>query len=139
MMRTKQLKNIGTVVASEITLTDTSLGLYIPIETESDMIKREREKFESWVTRDVKKACPEVKLDECVLHTETDLYINTGCRNEHGRYELTFSIGFVSWFTDAEGNEIYDDISDGFEIGLSEEDKSYIKRLMAVKIVDILM
>ena len=52
MMRTKQLKNIGTVVANEIKLTDTTLGLYIPIETESEIIKAERERFESWVIRD---------------------------------------------------------------------------------------
>lgn len=139
MMRTKQLKNIGTVIANEIMLTDTTLGLYIPIETESDIIKSEREKFESWMKRDIQKQCPGVNLDECTLHTETDLHINTGFCNEQGKYELTFFVGFVSWFTDKEGNEIYDDMSDGFEIELSDENRSYIKKLVAIKIVDALM
>ena len=58
----------------------------------------------------------------------------------HGLLEiLTFSVGFISWFTDKEGNEIYEDMSDGFEIELSEEDKSYIKEIVAAKVVDVLM
>ena len=138
MMKRKELKNIGTVLASEISITDSRLGLYIPIETESDRVKTERETFESWVVRDVKKQFPDVNFDKCTLHTEIDLYINTGCRNELGKYELTFSIGFVSWITDADGNEIYDDMSDGFEIDLSEDDKTYIKKIIAKKIVDVL-
>ena len=139
MMRTKELKSIGTVLASEISLTDTSLGLYIPIETESDIIKSEREKFESWIVRDVQKQCPDVNLDECTLHTEIDLYINVNGINEYGKYELTFFIGFISWLTDADGNEIYDDMSDGFAIELPDDDKSYIKRIVAEKIADALM
>ena len=113
--------------------------MYIPIETESDKIKTEREKFESYVVRDTKKACPNINLDECTLHTEVDLFINTSGRNEKGKYELTFSIGFISWFTDKDDNEIYDDMSDGFEIELSEDDKSYIKKIVASKIIDVLI
>ena len=137
--RTREIKNIGTVLTNEIELSDTCLGLYIPIETESANIKAEREKFESWVVRDAKKLNPEVDFDKCTLNTETDLHINTGYRQEDGRYTLDFSVGFVSWFEDTEGNEKYWDISDNFEIELSEEDRNYIKKVMAHKIVDALI
>lgn len=137
--RTREIKNIGTVLTNEIELSDTCLGLYIPIGTESEKIKAEREKFESWVVRDAKKLYPEVDFDKCTLKTEIDLHINTGCRQVDGKYMLNFSVGFVSWFEDAEGNEIHWDMSDSFEIELSEEDRNYIKRIMAHKIVDALI
>ena len=139
MIKTRELKNIGTVVTSEITLSDTMMSLFIPIETESELIRAEREKFESWVIRDAKKENPDVNFDDCTLYTETDLHINTGCRDNNGRYEMYFSVGFVMWFTDANGEEVYFDSSDGFEIELSEEDKAYLKRVMALKIVEALI
>lgn len=40
-MKRRELKNIGTVRANEIQLCDSFLGLYIPIETESDKVKEE--------------------------------------------------------------------------------------------------
>lgn len=138
MIKTREFKNIGTVDTSEITLSDTVMSLFIPIETESELIRAEREKFESWIVRDAKKENPDVNFDECTLNIETDLYINTGCRDENGKYEMYFSIGFTMWFMDADGKEIYWDSSDGFEIELSEEDKTYLKKVIAIKIVDAL-
>ena len=138
MQRTREFKNIGTVVTSKIMLSDTTMSLFIPLETESDLIRAEREKFENWVLRDVKKENPDINFDDCILNTETDLYINTGCCDKNGRYEMYFSIGFIVCFMDADGKEIYWDSSDGFEIELSEEDKAYLKKVMALKIVDAL-
>lgn len=138
MMR-KEIKNIGTVLVDEITLCDSCFGVYIPIKTESEKIKKEREKFELWMFRDVKKHCPDVNINECTLFTETDLHIHTGCRNENGQYEMYFSFGFVMWFEDKDGEEIYTDISDLIDIELSEDDKKYVKRLVAHKIVDALI
>lgn len=135
MKKTREFKNIGTVVANEITLSDTTIGLYIPIETETEYIKAEREKFESWVIRDSKKHCPEVDINKCILCTETNLFVNTGYRDAAGRYEMHFSIGFISSFTDAEGKEIYWDMSDHFDIELSEYDKAYLKKLIALKVI----
>lgn len=139
MMKVKELKNIGTVLASEISLTDTCLGLYIPIKTESDKIRSEYEKFESWIIRDAQKQYSDINFEECTLHTETDLYINIGNMDKSGKYELTFHVNFISWLTDTDGNEIYSDISDGFEIELSNDDKTFIKKIVAEKIIDVLV
>ena len=81
---------------------------------------------------------PEVDINECILCTETNLFVNTGCRDEEGRYEMHFSIGFISSFTNAEGKEIYWDMSDHFDIELSESDKAYLKKLIALKMIDVL-
>lgn len=139
MKRTKTLENIGTVVASEIELSDTTIGMYIPIKSESDIIREKREKFQSWVMRDAKVHSPETNFDECTLFTETDLFINTSCCDEKGRYKLYFSIGFIMWYEDSEGNEVYWDMSEHYDIDLSEEDKAYIKKIIALKIVDAMM
>ena len=51
---------------------------------------------------------------------------------------MHFSIGFISSFTDAEGKEIYWDMSDHCDIELSESDKAYLKKLIALKMIDVL-
>lgn len=132
----KEIKNIGTIVASEIKLSDTQIGLYIPIEIEVEAVKAEREKIESWAWRDAKKDNLSVDFENCKLYTETDLYIN-GWATPDG-YGLSYSIGFTSWIEDENGNEVYCEISDPFEITLSDDDKEYIKEMVAMKIAETL-
>lgn len=139
MRKTKELKNIGKIVENEIVLSDTSLSIYIPIETESEIIKAEREKFEGWLIRDTKAKRPNIDLSKCTLYRETDLFVNTGYRDESGKYVLDFSVGFMMWFEDENGEEIYCDTTNQFDIELSEEDKAYVKKIMAEKIVEVLV
>lgn len=139
MRKIKKLDNIGTVVASEIELSDITIGMYIPIKSESKLIRDKRKMFQSIVMRDAKEHHPEVNFDECKFYTETDLFVNTSCCDEQGRYKLYFSIGFIMWYEDSEGNEVYWDMSQHYDIDLSEEYKAYIKKIIALKIMDVMM
>ena len=49
-MKRKNFENIGKVAVNEITLCDTEIGLYIPIEKMSENIRREYEKNEKQFT-----------------------------------------------------------------------------------------
>ena len=139
MKRREVIENIGTVVANDICLSDTTIGVYIPIESESDTIREKRERFEACVKREAKESLPDVNFDECKLYVETDLFINTGYRDDSGKYKMYFSVGFIMWYEDAEENEIYCNFSQHYDIELSEKDKEYIKKIIAQKIIEVMM
>ena len=139
MKKFKELSSIGTVNVNGIALSDTLMSLYIPVEKESDFIKEKRELYESCVMKTMKLYQPEINTEGCTLFTETNLYVSTGYADENGKYQVDYSVSFYAWLEDAEGNAVYDDISDQIEIKLSDEDKAYIKKILIMKIINALM
>lgn len=139
MRKTKELKSIGKIIEDGIVLSDSVMAIYIPLEKESESLRMERKKFEEWFERGVKEQYPNIDLEKYTLCRETDLFINAGWRDENGKYPLDFSVGFMMWLEDENGKEIYNDIFDQIDVELSEEDKVYVKKIMAEKIVEVLV
>lgn len=72
-MRRKNFENIGKVAVNEITLCDTEIGLYIPIEKMSENIRREYEMSEKHFTETVNKEHPEIDLSQHTLYRDVAL------------------------------------------------------------------
>lgn len=133
----KNIKNIGTIKVEDITLSDTTISIYIPFETLDPKVEAEKERFHEAFENGQKLYHPEIDQSKCTLFTETDLFVNTQKVND--KYILDFSIGFICWLEDENGEELYWDASDQFDIALTEEDKDYVKRIMAEKIIEVMM
>lgn len=133
----KNIKNIGTIKVEDITLLDTTISIYIPFETLDPKVEAEKEKFHKAFENGQKLYHLEIDQSKCTLFTETDLFVNTQKVND--KYILDFSIGFICWLEDENGEELYWDASDQFNIALTEEDKDYVKRIMAEKIIEVMM
>ena len=136
MKKRESILNVGIVKADEIELCDTTIGLYIPMETASETVKAEHKKFEGWVVRDAKEKFPDYDfIGKTTLFTETCLHVHTGYENDN--IKMYFSVGFTMWYEENEtGKEIYGDISDPFEIELSEEDTTKVKKMVLEKLME---
>ena len=93
-MRNKNFKNIGSVSINDITLCDTTIGLYIPIKKMSENIRREYEKSEKQFTETVKKEHPEVDLSQHTLYRDVALHMDIN--NNEVRYSTKFCRGKIS-------------------------------------------
>lgn len=129
-MRRKNFKNIGSVSINDITLCDTTIGLYIPIEKMSENIRREYEKSEKQFTEAVKKEHPEIDLSQYTLFRDVALHMNI----HNGK--VTYSVAIILWIQDEDENEIHVEFYDPFEIEINAEDNSYLKKLVLKKLVD---
>lgn len=134
MKKTTEILNVGVVRADEIELCDSSIDLYIPMESSSEKVEVEYEKFKGWVVRDAKKHFPNYDFSKCTLFTETCLHVHTG--GAWDNYKMYFSVGFTMWYEDENGKEIYADCSDPFDIELSEEDTATVKKMALEKLME---
>ena len=129
-MRRKNFENIGKVAVNEITLCDTEIGLYIPIEKMSENIRREYEKSEKQFTETVKKEHPEVDLSQYTLYRDVALHMNI---NDN---KVSYSVAIILWIQDDDENEIHVEFYDPFEIEINAEDNKYLKKLVMNKLME---
>ena len=129
-MRRKNFENIGKVAVNDITLCDTEIGLYIPIEKMSENIRREYEKNEKQFTETVKKEHPEVDLSQHTLYRDVALHMHI---NDN---KVSYSVAIILWIQDEDENEIHVEFYDPFEIEINAEDNKYLKKLVMNKLME---
>ena len=129
-MKRKNFENIGKVAVNEITLCDTEIGLYIPIEKMSENIRREYEKNEKQFTETVKKEHPEVDLSQYTLYRDVALHMNI---NDN---KVSYSVAIILWIQDENENEIHVEFYDPFEVEINAEDNKYLKKLVMNKLME---
>lgn len=129
-MRRKNFENIGKVAVNDITLCDTEIGLYIPIEKMSENIRREYEKNEKQFTETVKKEHPEIDLSQYTLYRDVALHMDL----DNGK--VKYSVAIILWIQDEDENEIHVEFYDPFEIEINAEDNKYLKKLVMNKLME---
>ena len=129
-MRNKNFKNIGNVSISEITLCDTTIGLYIPIEKMSKNIRREYEKNKKHFMKTVNKEHPEVDLSQHTLFRDVALHMNIEDN------KIRYSVAIILWIVDEQGKEIHVEFYDPFDVEINAEDNKYLKKLVMNKLMD---
>ena len=129
-MRRKNFENIGKVAVNDITLCDTEIGLYIPIEKMSENIRREYEKNEKQFTETVKEEHPEIDLSQYILYRDVALHMNI---NDN---KVSYSVAIILWIQDEDENEIHVEFYDPFEIEINAEDNKYLKKLVMNKLME---
>lgn len=129
-MRRKNFENIGKVAVNEISLCDSEIGLYIPIEKMSENIRREYEKSEKQFTETVKKEHPEVDLSQYTLYRDVALHMNI----HNGK--VAYSVAIILWIQDEDENEIHVEFYDPFELEINAEDNKYLKKLVMNKLME---
>lgn len=129
-MRNKNFKNIGNVAINDITLCDTTIGLYIPIETMSKNIRKEYEDDEKHFTEKVKKKFPEVDLSQHTLFRSVELHMDI----IDGQVE--YSVAIILWIENKQGEELHAEFYDPFKVEINAEDNKYLKMLIVNKLMD---
>lgn len=129
-MRRKNFENIGNVAISDITLCDTTIGLYIPIEKMSENIRREYEKSEKQFTETVKKEHPEVDLSQYTLYRDVALHMHVD------NNKVSYSVAIILWIENEQGKTIHAEFYDPFDVEINSEDNKYLKKLIMEKLMD---
>ena len=129
-MRKKNFENIGKVAVNEISLCDSEIGLYIPIEKMSTNIKQKYDKCEKWFKEAVNKEYPEINLLDYTLYRDVALHMNI----HNGK--VVYTVAIILWIQDEDENEIHVEFYDPFEIEINAEDNSYLKKLVLNKLID---
>ena len=129
-MRNKNFKNIGNVSINEITLCDTTIGLYMPIEKMSKNIRTEYEKCEEMFSELLSKKYPEVNLIEYVLYRDIALHMDIEDN------KVRYSVAIILWIQDEEENPIYTEFFDPFDVEINAEDNKYLKKLVMNKLME---
>ena len=124
-MRNKNFENIGKVAVNEISLCDSEIGLYIPIEKMSENIRREYEKSKKNFTETVN-----VDLSHHTLFRDVALHmdINDG--------KVCYSVAIILWIENEQGDEIHVEFYDPFEVEINAEDNKYLKKLVMNKLME---
>lgn len=129
-MKNKKIENIGKVAINDILLSDTDIGLYMPIEKMSDNIRKQYEKCEEMFTRKVASKHPEINLKDYVLYRDIALHINIeNCK-------VRYSVSIILWIEDEAGEEIDSEFFDPFDIEINDEDNRYLKKLVLNKLIE---
>lgn len=129
-MRNKNFKNIGNVAISEITLCDTLIGLYIPIEKMSKNIRKEYEESEKHFTKKITEKYPEIDLTQHTLLRDVALHMNV---NDN---KVRYSVAIILWIENEQGEEIHTEFYDPFDVKINAEDNKYLKKLVMNKLMD---
>ena len=129
-MKRKNFENIGSVAIKDITLCDTTIGLYIPIEKMSKNIRTEYEKCEEHFTKKVTEKYPEIDLTQHTLFRDIALHMNLD------KGKIYYSVAIILWIEDEQGEEIHTEFYDPFEVEIYEEDNKYLKKLIMNKLME---
>ena len=114
----------------EISLCNTTIGLYMPIEKMSKSIRTEYEKCEEMFDEAVKSEHPWVNLTDYTLYRDIALHMNI----HNGK--VAYTVAIILWIQDEDENEIHVEFYDPFEIEINAEDNSYLKKLVLNKLID---
>lgn len=129
-MRRKNFENIGKVAVNDITLCDTEIGLFIPIEKMSQNIREKYEWSENSFKKTFAKDHPELNLSDFTLIHDISLHMNIN------NSEITYSVAIILWVEDENGKEIDVEFYDPFEIEINAEDNKYLKKLVMNKLME---
>ena len=129
-MRNKNFKNIGSVSINDITLCDTTIGLYIPIEKMSENIRREYEKSEKNFTEIVNKEKPEIDLSQHTIYRDVALHMDV---NDN---EVRYSVSIILWIENEKDKPVHTEFYDPFEVEINAEDNKYLKKLVMNKLME---
>ena len=129
-MRNKNFKNIGSVSINDITLCDTNIGLYIPIEKMSENIRREYEKIEKNFTEIVNTEHPEIDLSQYTIYRDVALHMNVD------NNKVSYSVAIILWIENEQGKTIHAEFYDPFDVEINSEDNKYLKKLVMNKLMD---
>lgn len=129
-MRNKNFKNIGSVSINDITLCDTNIGLYIPIEKMPENIRREYEKIEKNFTEIVNTEHPEIDLSQYTIYRDVALHMNVD------NNKVSYSVAIILWIENEQGKTIHAEFYDPFDVEINSEDNKYLKKLVMNKLMD---
>lgn len=129
-MRKRTIENIGAVEVSDITLCDTEIGLYIPIEKLSGNTKEKYEECKENFTNRIRKNFPD--LDWNNLKFVDDIALHIYMFNS----KVSYSIQIILLAEDENGEEIDEEFSDRLEVEINAEDNKYLKKLVMNKLMD---
>lgn len=129
-MRNKNFKNIGNVAINEISLCNTTIGLYMPIEKMSKSIRTEYEKCEEMFDEAVKSEHPWVNLTDYTLYRDIALHMDIEDN------KVRYSVAIILWIEDEQGKPIYTEFFDPFEVEINAEDNKYLKKLVINKLIN---
>lgn len=129
-MRRKNFENIGKVAVNDITLCDTEIGLFIPIEKMSQNIREKYEWSENSFKKTFAKDHPELNLSDFTLIHDISLHMNIN------NSEITYSVAIILWVEDENGKEIDVEFYDPFEVEINAEDNKYLKKLVMNKLME---
>ena len=129
-MRRKNFENIGKVAVNDITLCDTEIGLFIPIEKMSQNIREKYEWSENSFKKTFAKNHPELNLSDFTLIHDISLHMNIS------NSEITYSVAIILWVEDENGKEIDVEFYDPFDVEINAEDNKYLKKLVMNKLME---
>ena len=129
-MRRKNFENIGKVAVNDITLCDTEIGLYIPIEKMSQNIREKYEWSKNSFEETFAKNYPELNLSDFTLIHDISLHMNIN------NSEITYSVAIILWVEDENGKEIDAEFYDPFDVEINAEDNKYLKKLVMNKLME---
>ena len=133
----KLIKNIGEILVNDITLTDTRIGLYIPLKNETENVTRLRKQLEQWLINETRLLQREIYFKIGEMKTAPCLYINIG-QDKKGEFEVGYSVVYLGMVENEEGEEVVYDITDPSPIELSEEERGYINNLIMNKLQKVI-
>ena len=129
-MKRKNFENIGNVSLNEITLCETTIGLYMPITKMSSVIRAEFEKCENAFTEIMTTKYPDVDLSKQTLIRDIALHMDI---NDN---KVSYKVAIILWIEDDQGEEIHSEFFDPFEVEINAEDNKYLKKLVMNKLMD---
>lgn len=129
-MKRKNFENIGKVAVNDITLCDTEIGLFIPIEKMSQNIREKYEWSENSFKETFAKNHPELNLSDFTLIHDISLHMNIS------NSEITYSVAIILWVEDENGKEIDVEFYDPFDVEINAEDNKYLKKLVMNKLME---
>lgn len=125
----KKLESVGVVLDRNL-FSESHIGMYVTFDSNDNIINQDREEFTGYVIADIKKRHPEINLDTCQIISETGLYINFDYYPRLKKEELIYTVAHDVICKNESGQIVYNDVSDGFTVELSDTDKKVFNRII---------
>lgn len=134
----KYIENVGEILLDEITLTDTRIGIYIPLLSEAENVQRLRKQLEGWLLTEAQMLQCEIYFKIGKVKTAPCLYINIGQDEKSREFEVGYSVVYLGAVEKANGEEVAYNITDPSLVELGPDDKHFINNLIMQKLQEIL-
>lgn len=134
----KYIGNVGEIILDQISLTDTRVGIYIPLISEAENVQRLRKQLEGWLLHEVQMLQREIYFEVGKMKTVPCLYINIGQDEKNGEFEVGYSVVYLGAIEKVNGEEVAYNITDPSPIELGSGEKIFINNLIMEKLQEIL-
>lgn len=134
----KYIENVGEIILDQISLTDTRVGIYIPLISEAENVQRLRKQLEGWLLHEVQMLQREIYFEVGKMKTVPCLYINIGQDEKSGEFEVGYSVVYLGAVEKVNGEEVVYNITDPSPVELELEEKLFINNLVIEKLQEIL-